>query len=484
MKNINRILGTCLLSLSLATVSPALAEDKRTPAPELGTLVGAEAEAFYLGLNAVMWGYPSVKFEQIQRLRSTKESIAKGNPQSQVNQFGLVRQLRGPEFKQIATPNNDTLYAQAFSDVSREPLILSVPKIDEGRYYVFQLWDPNGDTFNYIGSRTKGWVAGNYAFVGPNWKGVLPKNVERIDTPYNSFVIWGRIGVDGEKDLPNALKIQDDLRLEPLSKFGESKKQSTPDMKFSQTRVKLNNPYNVTDPSLLFYVELANSLRFTPAKDQDIVIAQSLEQIGFRDNNTKFDVNRLSEPQKKGLAKAYQFALSLMDYNAASAGLSINGWRWSPKSGNMGNDYEFRATFAKWFTGGNGPEEAIYMDGRVDDKNEPVSGKNKYVIHFDKNQIPKVSGFWSLSMYNSNDGSFVSNPIKRYTVGDRTQGIVKNADGSLDIYIQHDAPTDPKQKANWLPAPADSFYMNLRLYGPDGSLQKGTWKPPVIKRVK
>ena len=144
---------------------------------------GKEATAFYLGLNAVIWGYPSVKFEQLMRLRASADSVRLGNPQSAVNQLGLVRQLRGPEFKQIATPNNDTLYAQGFCDVSREPIIVSVPKVDGKRYYTLQLWDPNGDTFAYIGSRTTGREPGDYALVGPDWKGTLPPGVKRIDSP-------------------------------------------------------------------------------------------------------------------------------------------------------------------------------------------------------------------------------------------------------------------------------------------------------------
>ena len=153
------------------------------------------------------------------RGRTEPDAQAKtGNPRSLVNQFGIVRHLRGPEFKQIATPNNDTLYAQAFTDVSQEPMIVSVPAVDNDRYYVLQLWDPNGDTFAYIGSRTTGRGAGDYALVGPNWKGQLPAGVKRIDSAYNTLVIWGRIGVNGPDDVKNANAIQDELRLTPLSK--------------------------------------------------------------------------------------------------------------------------------------------------------------------------------------------------------------------------------------------------------------------------
>jgi hypothetical protein len=156
----------CLLLLS----GFASAGDKRTPPPDLGKMSGLEAEAFYLGVNAVIWGYPVVLFEELMRGRTLPDIVKKGNPQSAVNQFGFMRQLRGPEYKQIATPNNDTIYAQSFADVSREPLVLSVPKVGAKRYYGFQLWDPNGDTFDYVGTRATGRDAGHYALVGPDWK--------------------------------------------------------------------------------------------------------------------------------------------------------------------------------------------------------------------------------------------------------------------------------------------------------------------------
>lgn len=68
-----------------------------------------------------------------------------------------------------------------------------------------QLWDPNGDTYGYVGSRTTGREAGHYALTGPGWTKTLPESVKRIDAPYNTFVIWGRIGVSGADDVKNAL---------------------------------------------------------------------------------------------------------------------------------------------------------------------------------------------------------------------------------------------------------------------------------------
>lgn len=488
MNNFNllgRILRPFLIPIScLIFALPASAGDKLTPAPELGTLSGQEAEAFYLGVNAVIWGYPMVLFEELMRGRTLPDIVKKGNPQSAVNQFGFMRQLRGPEYKQIATPNNDTIYAQSFADISREPLVLSVPKVDDKRYYGFQLWDPNGDTFAYIGSRATGREAGHYALVGPHWKGELPEEVKRIDTPYNSFVIWGRIGVDGPDDLENAVAFEDALRLTPLSQFGKSDEQVAPDIKFSQNRVGYVTPPADMPKELKFYYELARALKFTPPKPvQDDVVVRSLADIGFKNDGISFDYNSLNDAQKKGLAKAVPFALHLMDVNAQYAGETVNGWRWSRESGIMGTNYLFRAAFAKWFTGGNAPEEAVYMDGRVDDKGEPFTGSKRYRIHFKQGEMPPVKAFWSVSMYHLSDGSFVANPIKRYSIGDRTPGLTYNDDGSLDIYIQSDEPKEKAAKTNWLPTAKEGFYLDLRLYVPDDSLQRGTWKPPVVEAL-
>lgn len=473
------------LALAFGASLPALAEDKRTPPPDLGMLQGIEAQAFYLGVNAVIWGYPAVLFEDLMRGRTLPDAEAStGNPRSQVNEFGMVRDLRGPEYKQIATPNNDTLYAQAFVDLSREPMVISVPAVDDDRYYVLQLWDPNGDTFDYIGTRTTGRGAGDYALVGPGWTGDLPAGVIRVESPYNNLAIWGRIGVSGPGDIDAARAIQDRLRLTPLSQLHASEAQVPPNMAYSTARVAYDRPADMPE-GLDFYDKLARALRYTPPKPgQDAVVADSLSQIGFRASNTVFDYASLSPPEMAGLTKAYQFAQHLMDVNAQAGGVKVNNWRWDPRSGVMGTDYLFRATWAKWFTGGNGRDEAIYMDGRIDDKGQPVDGSKHYVLRFEKGMQPHVSAFWSLSMYDIADGAFVDNPFDRYSIGSRTPGLVTAEDVSLTLYIQHEAPADPAQKANWLPAPAGGFYTILRLYGPDDSLAAGEWAPPKLTLVE
>ncbi len=116
----------------------------------------------------------------------------------------------------------------------------------------------------------------------------------------------------------------------------------------------------------------------------------------------------------------------------------------------------------------------------IDGDGKPLNGAARYVLHFDKERIPPADAFWSLTMYGA-DQFFAANPLGRFAIGDRDK-LTFNADGSLDLYIQTDSPGTDKE-ANWLPAPAGPFTMNLRLYLPRREALEGRWTPPPVKRV-
>lgn len=131
--------------------------------------------------------------------------------------------------------------------------------------------------------------------------------------------------------------------------------------------------------------------------------------------------------------------------------------------------------------GANVIEDALYPTAFADADGQPFSSDRRYVLHFAKDQIPPVRGFWSLTMYDARQ-LFTANPIDRYAIGDRDK-LAFNADGSLDLYIQSETPGKDKE-ANWLPAPkSGAFTMNLRLYWPKTEATNGTWAPPPVKRV-
>jgi hypothetical protein len=162
------------------------------------------------------------------------------------------------------------------------------------------------------------------------------------------------------------------------------------------------------------------------------------------------------------------------------AGKKVNGWAITLDMGRYGTNYPYRAFWTFFGVGGNLAEDAVYPLTEVDGEGAPLDAANKYILHFDKSEIPPVDAFWSLTMYDM-DGYLVTNPINRYALGDRS-GMKLGSDGSLTIYIQNESPGDDRQ-ANWLPAPkVGRFKVALRLYAPRKEVSDGRWSPPPIKR--
>ena len=158
-----------------------------------------------------------------------------------------------------------------------------------------------------------------------------------------------------------------------------------------------------------------------------------------------------------------------------------NGWKLSVGNiGAFGTDYRARAIVAYNALGANLVQDAIYPTCTVDADGQPLTGANRYVLHFDKGMTPPVNAFWSLTLYDQ-QGYMVANPINRNAIGDRS-GLKENPDGSVDIYVQHDSPGQDKE-SNWLPAPADDFNLLLRIYWPKAEVIEGRWVPPAVQKV-
>jgi hypothetical protein len=158
-----------------------------------------------------------------------------------------------------------------------------------------------------------------------------------------------------------------------------------------------------------------------------------------------------------------------------------NGWQMNTTTmGVYGTYYLKRAIVAMVGLGANLPEDAVYPLAISDSEGKALDGAGKYVLHFDKDQLPPVGAFWSVTMYDQ-DGFQVANPLNRFALGDR-DALKYNADGSLDLYIQRDNPGADKEQ-NWLPAAAGPLGITMRLYAPKPQVLEGRWVPPAIRRL-
>ena len=428
-----------------------------------------------IALQAYIYAYPMVLMEITRRVSTNVE--APTGFYAPMNQFAHMRAFPDHTFTDVVRANVDTLYSAVWLDVSKEPVVLSATDTG-GRYYMLPMLDMWTDVFAVPGSRTTGTGAANFAIVGPTWQGDLPDDVELIRCPTSMGWMIGRTQTNGAADYETVHQIQNGYQITPLSQWGQA--YTPPKVTVNATwDTKTPPPVQVDRMTAQTYFELfAELLKANPPQEMDWNMVKLLLQLGIVAGET-LNFASLPTATQQALEQATAAAPKLILHK--KAGERINGWDIAREvMGDYGTSYLQRAYVARIGLGANVPEDAIYPLSVVDSAGHAYSGKHRYVLHFDSQQLPPVSGFWSVTMYNS-EGYFVGNPIKRYAIGDRDP-LVFNPDGSLDLYIQHESPGSDKE-ANWLPAAADAFNLVLRLYWPDMDILTGTWNPPPVNRV-
>jgi hypothetical protein len=181
------------------------------------------------------------------------------------------------------------------------------------------------------------------------------------------------------------------------------------------------------------------------------------------------------------LSKGAAEGLKLMQDKVPTVARVVNGWQMNTDTmGVYGNFYLKLAIVAMVGLGANQVDDAIYPLNIADADGKLVMAENHYVLHFDKDELPPVDAFWSLTLYNA-EGFQVANSLNRFAIGDRDT-LKFNADGSLDLYIQHLSP-GPDKETNWLQATrSGKLGLILRLYGPKPQVTDGRWLPPAVKR--
>ena len=195
---------------------------------------------------------------------------------------------------------------------------------------------------------------------------------------------------------------------------------------------------------------------------------------------TRFDAETLGEATRRGLLAAIEEGQAIVQAATARTIPDVNGWMISREIGRYGFDYMHRASVVKGGYG-NLPEESLYPATLFDAEGRLLDGSSRYRLHFPAGQLPPVDGFWSLSVYNLDENfTLEPNPIGRYSIGDRTEGLLWNEDGSLTIHLQHE---NPGEGVNWMPTPAGNFSAIMRLYEPAADALNGDYRLPRIEKL-
>ena len=277
--------------------------------------------------------------------------------------------------------------------------------------------------------------------------------------------------------------LQDKISVVPLSAYGKpyTPPAGTVDANIDM-KTAVREQVDAMDAAGYFKLLTALMKENPPAKE-DAPIVEKMAKIGIVPGQD-FDMSKLDPAAAKVLQGVPKAAQEKIMAHFKAAGTFVNGWLFTTKTGIYGTEYLQRALVTAIGLGANRPEDAIYPTSDVDADGKPYDGANKYVMHFDKGEMPPVKAFWSLTMYDDKY-FFVENKLNRYTLSSRSK-FAYNKDGSVDLYIQKDSPGKGKD-ANWLPAPAGKFILMLRLYWPSEtppSIIDGSWKPPAVKMVQ
>jgi len=447
------------------------------------------AEARQIAAGAYVFGYPLV-FMDVWKDHQTAVPApdpARGvAPINQLDRLYQVPQTNASTNAQALYPNVDTNYLAGWLNLTKEPMVLSIPA-SNGRYYVMQLQDAWTNNLPSPGPRTTGNGSGAYAIVGPGWNGTLPANVTKIQSRTNTVLLGGRAQQNGPADLSAAAAFLNNVTLTPLSAWGTN---YTPPATVPVTSNATADPLapasyaqvaNMTPSE--FYGRMATLMVANPPYSADKPVVDQLARIGIVPG-TPFDWNSLNATMQNAITQGYQDGIAQVNAAAAAGAwpgvVVANGWNVTYDIGAYGTNYTARAGFAVWMPGPSS-QDALFWWGFTNATGVPYSGANNYVLHFANNSTPPVNAFWSVTMYDS-QGHYVPNPINRYIISPHLGNLTYNPDGSLDIYIQHASPGANKE-SNWLPAPSGGFTLILRTYWPQESLLNGSWVPPAVQTV-
>ncbi len=418
------------------------------------------ADARKIARDAYLYAFP-----MLENYKTLAKQIADPKSPEYVGGFGRYRHYAEPftpANHDVVTPNNDTPYSWAWLDLRAQPWVLSVPKAD--RYYVAQWIDLFTYNFAYVGSRATGDEAGNYLFVGPRWMGKTPPGIKQVFRSETDLVLsLTRTALKGPDDVAGVKAFQAGLKLQPLSAFlGGPVPPAAPAIAFP--------PYDAARAKSIDFITYLNFLlQFAqPPNASEAGSLKRFAQIGIAPGKA-FDAARLDPAVRTaieaGVADAQKQLADAIAVTHSSNGLF--GSRAAQK-----NDYLRRAVAAAMGLYGNDLAEAWY-GGYVGDGTKPAT------IHFAKGQLPPAKFFWSLTLYTLPDRFLYANEIERHSLGDRTPGLQKDADGGLTLYLSHESPGEEK-KSNWLPAPAGPYSLITRIYGPSEAAMSGAWKMPPL----
>ena len=423
-----------------------------------------------LAEDAVIWGFP-LMMAGLYLDAAVQNGV-------QYNVFQLSEDIASAKSSGVGS-NIDTLNGLAWLDLSSGPQVISVPDMAD-RYYTIQLQDMYMNSFAYIGRRTTGTAAGSFAVTPPGFEGKIPANLTEIRAPTTRVFAFLRTLVRG--DIEEVRGLNRSVTVGPLTQFPSGQREGQ--MRDGalapfQPRSRLEGgklPHQeIAGLGASYFKELDKLVSEYPPHDWDEQNLARFAPLGIG-SSVPADSGPCSE-QELAAASEAGVALAVRSVKAWPE----NGWLRRRNVEEIVMDPLERAANTVYGPGTQIAKESIFYNLRLGLDGKPLSGANRYRLRFAPGQLPPVDAFWSVTLYDGNYFIF-DNPLDRYGITDRTDGLRFGDDGSLEILIQAEEPDGGD--ANWLPAPQGAFQLVFRTYQPREELLDGSYRLPPLEIVE
>lgn len=436
-----------------------------------------EAQNIYNDIyQAYVFTFPFVQSMIYGRYQTNVERPEK--LRSPYNQFAHRKSLWHAREHLHGGINMDVMYSIATLNLKEDAIVYHKPKTD--RFYSFQAADAFGNQTALIGSGGIGGRAeGYYAFTGPGFQGALPDDVVQIKVPTNHAAVLLRIQLRNAADLEQVKSLQEQSTLIPLAYHGK-------DYVLPKGHHEEKYDYvfygEIEKTGIEEYFEIYNqSVGENPPTGEDKEEAEKYVKYGIGEKQT-FSLSQFTEEGLVEKLREIPHVLAEAFEKRKKSETPFERNKWMFIFNVTARDYFERAYSYQWGPVPNPPEAVIYATTDEDRDGNKIKNSEKYVIHFERSQIPmlKEDGYWSISAYTRSGLYLMDNEIDRYHVGSES-GLSYNADGSVDIYVQKDRPEERKVN-NWLPLGEEEALLFLRIYMPSESILEGVWKPPFVEK--
>jgi len=471
-----------LIAIVGFSLMSACAKDGTAPGSQTAAEAVTAEEASAIAEEAYIYAFPMMENYRTMYVQAVNRAAP--GYMAPFNELVPKTELLGPEFKDVVRPNNDTMYTMGWLDLRAQPMVITVPEVKD-RYYSVQLVDMFTHNFAYLGTRATGGEAGSYVVVGPEWEGAKPGDTADVFKSESNFVYCIiRTEVGGPDDVAAVVELQKKYRLTPMNVFlGRSRVPAASGITFPA--------YGADKAESAGFIDLLNFLLTQVAiVPEEQKLMNRFARIAIQPGALSASLTLSPELRvavDTGVGQGI-VALSRATMNSNElqgvTGRAEHGWEgivglFGPGEA-MRSKYLVRAVAAMIGLYGNDAVEAYYPIGNGDTEGDRLdASKHDYVMRFEKGEMPQVDAFWSMTMYSLPDQLMVANPIKRYSIGDRSK-LKYGKDGSLIIYIQHTSPGAKKQ-SNWLPAPDGPFSLQFRMYLPKPEALDPLYLPPPAR---